>query len=346
MSDVTEMIRLSKQSQEQAKRLRQLQPFIQKSAHVSKIDRTFLNCLRASLSKSFEFCLEAYTDRTNNIAFFLVPSLRSICEDLIVLSYLAKMSSRDRNELVGLLIQHEIAAQVAAQSKFFNLTRPEQPIPVFRPGSVDQIKIQDSVRQLWKRNGWPGLTKSWKPDTRQIAQKNHVQVLTTLYDYIYRLTSGAVHFNPQALYRMGWGMRFSSSNFKRYYTAYARTYGLLLFCCYFELFGRFLRPNSEVSALIAELRFYLVSEFRWPEMITFEELGLEAPPGNQDRYLYRYVDAHQRKRRMLKSPAKTTTLRHVQGLLDNLSRDPECALISVLPKPWRSLRRCPASADG
>jgi hypothetical protein len=124
---------------------------------------------------------------------------------------------------------------------------------------------------------------------------------------------------------MGWGMRFSSSNFKRYYTAYARTYGLLLFCCYFELFGRFLRPNSEVSALIAELRFYLVSEFRWPEMITFEELGLEAPPGNQDRYLYRYVDAHQRKRRMLKSPAKTTTLRHVQGLLDNLSRDPESA---------------------
>jgi hypothetical protein len=168
------MIRLSKQSQEQAKRLRQLQPFIQKSAHVSKIDRTFLNCLRASLSKSFEFCLEAYTGRTNNIAFFLVPSLRSICEDLIVLSYLAKISSRDRNELVGLLIQHEIAAQVGAQSKFFNLTRPEQPIPVFRPGSVDQIKTQDSVRQLWKRNDWPGLTKSWKPDTRQIAQKNHL----------------------------------------------------------------------------------------------------------------------------------------------------------------------------
>jgi hypothetical protein len=34
----------------------------------------------------------------------------------------------------------------------------------------------------------------------------------TLYDYIYRLTSGAVHFNPRVLFRTGWGkpiMHFS-----------------------------------------------------------------------------------------------------------------------------------------
>src|SRR6266513_816234 len=70
-----------------------------------------LSCLRASLAKSFEFCLEAYKYRTNHIAFFLVPSLRSICEDLIVLSYLAKMSSVDRNELVSLLFRQETASR-------------------------------------------------------------------------------------------------------------------------------------------------------------------------------------------------------------------------------------------
>jgi hypothetical protein len=72
----------------QLKRLRAIQPFIRTTAQASVglRGREFVSCLRASLAKSFEFCLEAYKYRTNHIAFFLVPSLRSICEDLIVLS--------------------------------------------------------------------------------------------------------------------------------------------------------------------------------------------------------------------------------------------------------------------
>lgn len=270
----------------QFKRLRELQPFIHKTAQatIRLKGREFVNCLRASLSKSFEFCLEAYKYRTNHTAFFLVPSLRSICEDLIVLSYLAKMSSADRNELVSLLLRQEMAFRLGAQSKFFELARPEQPIPVLQP-EIDKAKIEESLRQIWKRNGWPGLTKSWMPTTRQIAEKNHIDALTTLYDYIFRLTSGSVHFNPYVLYRTGWGrqiMHFSPKNFSKYYGQYARTYGLLLFCCYFELFRRFLRPNKRVSALVTELRFDLVGEFRWPEMITFEEMNLRPPEGNTE----------------------------------------------------------------
>jgi hypothetical protein len=79
----------------QLKRLREIQPFIRTTAQASirLRGREFVSCLRASLAKSFEFCLEAYKYRTNHIAFFLVPSLRSICEDLIVLSYLANTAS-------------------------------------------------------------------------------------------------------------------------------------------------------------------------------------------------------------------------------------------------------------
>jgi hypothetical protein len=310
--------------------LREIQLFIQTTAQasISLKGREFVNCLRASLSKSFEFCLEAYKDRTNHIAFFLVPSLRSICEDLIVLSYLAKMSSADRNELVSLLIRHELASQLGAQSKFFELARPEQPIPAIQSGAIDKTKIEDSIRQIWKRNGWAGLTSSWKPTIRQIAAKNHIDVLTTLYDYIYRLTSGAVHFNALVLFRTGWGKpiaHFSPKNFSKYYVEYARIYGLLLFCCYFELFGRFLPPNKKVSALVTELRFNLVSESRWPEMVTFEELDLRPPEGDTRRYVYRFVDAHRRKRRILKTPDRATTLRHVKRLLDSLRRHPEHA---------------------
>jgi hypothetical protein len=91
---------------------------------------------------------------------------------------------------------------VDAQSKFFELARPDQ--LVIRPGTIDKTKVEDSIRQIWKRNGWAGLTSLWMPTTRQIAEKNHVDVLATLYDYIYRLTSGAVHFNPRVLFRTGW----------------------------------------------------------------------------------------------------------------------------------------------
>jgi hypothetical protein len=313
----------------QLKRLREIQPFIRTTAQASirLRDREFVSCLRASLAKSFEFCLEAYKHRTNHIAFFLVPSLRSICEDLIVLSYLAKMSSADRNELVSLLFREEMASRLSTQSKFFELARPEQPIPVIQP-AVDKSKIEESIRQIWKRNGWPGLTSSRMPTTKQIAEKNNIDVLTMLYDYIFRLTSGSVHFNPYVLYRTGWGkqiVRFSPKNFSKYYLEYARIYGLLLFCCYFELFGRFLRPNKRVSALVIELRFDLVGESRWPEMITFEEMNLRPPEGDTLRYIYRYVDALQRKRRVLKTPDRSTTRRHVKRLLDSLRRHPEDA---------------------
>src|SRR5262245_25804319 len=311
----------------QLKRLREVQPFIQATAQASGglKGREYVNCLRASLSKSFEFCLEAHKNRTNDIAFFLVSSLRSICEDLILLSYLAKMSNADRNKLVSLLIRHEWASQLSAQSKFFTLARPEQ--PVIQPGAIDKTKIEDSIRQIWKRNGWAGLTSSWKPTIRQVAQKNHIDVLTTLYDYIYRLTSGAVHFNPAVLLRTGWGKpaQFSPKNFSKYYVAYARVYGLLLFCCYFELFGRFLRPNKRVSALVTELRFDLVGKFRWPEMVTFEEMDLRPPERDIPHYIYRYFDAHLRKRRLLKTPNRATTLRRVKRSLDSFRRHPEDA---------------------
>ena len=102
-------------------------------------------------------------------------------------------------------------------------------------------------------------------------------------------------------------------------------YGLLLFCCYFELFGRFLRPNKRLSALVTELRFDLVGKFRWPEMVTFEEMNLRPPERDIPHYIYRYFDAHLRKRRLLKTPNRATILRRVKRSLDSFRRHPEDA---------------------
>jgi Family of unknown function (DUF5677) len=308
----------------QLKRLKEIQPFIRLSAQgIVRKDRAFLHCVRASLVKSFEFCLEAYKPRASHSAFFSVPSLRSICEDLIVLSYMTKMSNADRNQLILLLLQQELEARIGEQSRFFELARPDQ--PVIQPGMIDKTKTEDAIREIWKRNGWAGLTSGWKPTTRQIAEKNHVDILTTLYDYLYRLTSGAVHFNPQVLLRSGWGkpiVRFSPKKFDSYYVAYARIYGLFLFCCYFELFGRFLRPNKKIASLVTELRWNLVSEPRWPEMVTHEEMEFRLPKrDNTPRLAYRYVDAHRRKRKLLNAPPdRESTLRHVNRVLAGLRR--------------------------
>jgi hypothetical protein len=234
------------------------------------------------------------------------------------------MSSADRNDLVLLLMQREMKSQVDAQSKFFKLVRPDQ--HVVRNVTIDKTKIEDGIRQIWKRNGWAGLTSSWMPMIRQIAENNHIDVLTTLYDYIYRLTSDAVHFNTQVLMRTGWGKRvvdFSPKNFNAYYVDYARTYGLLLFCCYFELFGRILRPDRRVARLIVALRFDLVSQMRWPEMVTHEQLNLR--PVKDDatpRLVYRYLDAHRRKRKLLTTPSDRTMTRHFNRLLNFVRRSP------------------------
>jgi hypothetical protein len=122
------------------------------------------------------------------------------------------------------------------------------------------------------------------PPIRQIAEKQGGDILIKLYDYLYRLTSGTVHFNVGALLRTGWGKppdcSFSIRHFTGYYGAFARTYGAFMFCAYFELLGRFLRPDKDAKRRVEAIRDSILSVVRWPEMITFEEMNIPVPdPG-------------------------------------------------------------------
>lgn len=292
---------------EQRTRLKQLRPFIGKFSR-GKMGRGlfFDGCLRASFAKSYELCVEAYSPRKNRIAFFLVPTLRSICEDLIILGYISRLEKADREELTGLLTQHEVETRLESQARFFKTARPDQPVLTWQ--GEDIKATQDAIRQIWKRNGWPGLNQAWMPPVRQIAEKHHLDLLTTLYDYLYRLTSGMVHFNPQVLLRSGWGgpptYQYSPKNFDRYYLAFARIYGMLLFCLYFELFERYLRAGAKVRSAILEIREDLLLDPRWPEIVTFEEMNLKPPKGYEIlRMAFRAKDADRRKHGLLHARA-------------------------------------------
>ena len=108
-------------------------------------------------------------------------------------------------------------------------------------------------------------------------------MLDIVYNFIYRLTSSAVHFNPQMLLRSGWGdrsmkeIKVSSGNMNLYYVSLNQIYGSFLLCLYFEFFGRFLKPRQEEKIIVKEIREYLQDRSRWPEMITFEEMNIDVP---------------------------------------------------------------------
>ena len=113
--------------------------------------------------------------------------------------------------------------------------------------------------------------------------KSDPGLLDIVYNFIYRLTSGTVHFNPQMLLRSGWGdrsmkeIKVSPRNMDLYYISLNQIYGSFLLCLYFEFFGRFLRPRQEEKIMIKELRECLQGRFRWPEMVTFEEMNIDVP---------------------------------------------------------------------
>jgi hypothetical protein len=106
-------------------------------------------------------------------------------------------------------------------------------------------------------------------------------ILEVVYDFIYRLTSSTVHFDPPTLMRQGWGelpqVTFSVRNMGPYYHAICMIYGTYIFCLYCESFEQQLAIDQAEKSTLTDLRKHLLNIFRWPEMVTFEEMNLPVP---------------------------------------------------------------------
>jgi Family of unknown function (DUF5677) len=258
-------------------------------------------CVRASVSKCFEFNLAAQDFAKSKTAFFAMSSLRGMCEDLIVLRYIGKMPPKDRERLVIALSSQELATRTKLQDIFFSAIRPQQ--PVLRLTNADNAIAASEVaaRTIWNKHGWPNLQRGAMPPIRQIAEKQGLHQLAILYDYFYRLTSAGVHFNVQALLRSGWGSPkqfvFSAKNFHSYFERYCSVYGAFIFCLYFEFFGAILRPTAKERAIVDEIRQSVLFTPRWPEMVTFEEMNQKPPTqGETIRMILSALQAASRKR--------------------------------------------------
>jgi Family of unknown function (DUF5677) len=254
-------------------------------------DGFFRLCLKASLAKCYEFNIAVRSLKQDDSAFFWIPALRGICEDLIVLKFFDGLPTTDREELIGLMMFHDVYSRVDSQSKFFDAVRPQQPVLELRDVEKVLAGLEGKIREVWMQHGWPNIRRGTMPPIRQIAERLGQSALATLYDYLYRFTSGTVHFSVQSLLRSGWGdsserCEFSTTHFQPYFSAFASVYGAFLFCVFFESFDVDLQLTAKVSRIISAIRHDILLESRWPEMVTFEEMNIQPP---EDRTIPRVV---------------------------------------------------------
>jgi hypothetical protein len=258
-------------------------------------------CVKASACKCFEFNLAIPSFSKSRNAFFAMATLRGICEDLIVLRFVGKLPSQDRDSLFAALSTHELANRTKLQGIFFSAIRPQQPVLQIEDADAVIEKAEVAARAIWNRHGWPKLARGAMPPIRQIAEKQGLHQLAILYDYLYRLTSAGVHFNVQTLLRSGWGSPkkfvFSPKNFHGYFDSYCAIYGAFMFCLYFEFFQSVLRPTHKERVVIDKIREGVLYASRWPEMVTFEEMNQKPPAeGHMFRVIVSALQAASRKR--------------------------------------------------
>ena len=257
-----------------------LKPFVERTSIVRfPKKKIFSTCLKASFVNIFEFIDMASKEEIDN-SFFLTPSLRRATEEIIYFRFLSRHPDKIRERLIKDMMALEVLRNLEYQDVFFSRFRPFQSVIPRQNSDISQI--EDRIRSFWRTNGWKNLSRI-SPRIDQIAEKSDPGLLDVVYNFIYRLTSSTVHFNPQILLRSGWGdksmkeIKVSSGNMGPYYTSLNQIYGSFLLCLYFEFFGRFLIPRQEEKLTIRELREHLQGRFRWPEMVTFEEMNIDMP---------------------------------------------------------------------
>ncbi len=276
----------------------EIEPFIARARQSDlKNDGPLLACLKASLAKAFDFAVFAENDAEERTAFFSMGSLRSICEDLILLKFISAFNPSDQGAAIMGMMSGTFSRSLREQETFFSLFRPGQHV-IGAPSSAnpDKVSQEKLMTALWKRNGFP-ITRGGKiPATEQMARKIGRGTVDVLYGYMYRLTSESVHFSPRSLLRTGWGqveggnamMTFAPKNYGRYFLAYCRIYGTLLLTIYIEFFGSLLAVPETTLLSFKNLRRALAIHPRWPEMITYEELNETWPMGHEVVSLVRH----------------------------------------------------------
>ena len=259
--------------------LERLQPLTDRVAKATLSPKNdidlFTHCLKASFVKTYEF-VRFVAEQKPDDAFFFAATLRGITEDFISLRFLSNLPASDRQLVCDYITKRNYAKKLAQQERFFGTFRPHQPVLRGQIQDYDPTKLQ----AYWQANGWPNLRRDMPP-TREMARRSDSGLLEVVYDFVFRLTSSIVHFDPSILLRFGWGevpnITFSARNLGLYYHAMCTIYGGYLLCLYCEAFEKEINLSEKEKISVGELRKHLLRSGRWPEMVTYEEMNLPVP---------------------------------------------------------------------
>ena len=257
-----------------------LKPDIDTVSKYSLTEGTFQGVLKAAYVKAFDFVRHAYSiseDKADGSCFFTSSALRGIVEDLIVLAFLRQLSREDRDEVILIETGRAIQKTTEAQKAFFDENRPYQPILQMQLGTGRAESNDRRITEIVRQSGlW--ATGKKLPTIEQMANKVG---LRHIYDYIYRITSDTVHFNPRIAFRSGWGtpdnVVFGTQQFCGYYLQYSQVYGAFLFILMSERFSKDLKLCADVLNVVGQIEKNLNDVLRWPEALTYEEMNTQSP---------------------------------------------------------------------
>jgi Family of unknown function (DUF5677) len=259
---------------------RSLKPYVKEVTHSTLINPDFFQIsLRAAFAKIYDFNSFVSSLSSSSHSFYHTATLRGICEDLIVLKAIKDIPGQDRSNLVMYLQLNEMYETMRTQGRFFKNNHHQI---VLDEKFADKRSDDEFTKamDIYKQHGFQ--IGKYGPSVKSLAKRAN---LSDLYDFFYAATSAWVHFSPHILLRMGWGaapeasttFTFTTKHFSAYYRNFNAIYGTYLFVLFCETFQSNLSLNSKTKKYLEELQEYINAILRWPELLTFEEMNLEAP---------------------------------------------------------------------
>lgn len=255
---------------------------VEEACTVSINKGAFSLAVVSAFSKSLGLVLEIEKDSFDNKYFWIAPTLRSICEDLIVLGFLDKNFKGKSDEIIKLQLSLGMHKSLQAQEALFSEYRPHQ--PRIRPkGTVKSISEAENKLKTIFSSYVKGKHQT-QPSVRQMAKD---QGMLLLYDFLYHATSRLVHYSPNTLLRMAWFepevnlSKCDPAALDKYYQQFVKFYSAHLLSTFTARFSSVIDQDENLTCAIAKNLEDVNSNPRWPELVTFEEFNAENPWENE-----------------------------------------------------------------
>lgn len=225
--------------------------------------------------KTYDFIIYLCNLERLENAFFQLPMLRGLYEDLISISYLLKLSDKESDDI---LISNQLRKEkrtLESQEEYFKKYNPGQLVfPANKYPTFEEYKNHDKTLNIAERH---------LPSVQKMSAKVE---LGDLYEFLYNATSKSVHFDVGTLLGMGWGnydkennevdLNFSfEHNFKQYY-CFVLFYSSYIFIEQTKHFSKVIDSNEIIIKKLLPLIDYY-KEIDWPTIISFSQLNSEKP---------------------------------------------------------------------